>query len=91
MTAREIVIPGQNRFTVSGEGYSTEGEIKHVGGEHYDLDPYLLPMVLCADAVLEGENLIGDPTEGALIVLGVICGFFVARFLRRHEPEVMRK
>ncbi|MER5480968.1 FHA domain-containing protein [Streptomyces sp. NPDC002734] len=27
----------------------------------------------------------------ALIGLGVICGFFVARFLRRHEPEVMRK
>ncbi|MGW5566806.1 FHA domain-containing protein [Streptomyces tendae] len=27
----------------------------------------------------------------ALIVLGVICGFFVARFLRRHEPEVMRR
>ncbi len=27
----------------------------------------------------------------ALIVLGVICGLFVARFLRRHEPEVMRK
>ncbi|MFF5017866.1 FHA domain-containing protein [Streptomyces sp. NPDC001165] len=27
----------------------------------------------------------------ALIVLGVVCGFFVARFLRRHEPEVMRK
>ncbi|MFJ4683632.1 FHA domain-containing protein [Streptomyces sp. NPDC088789] len=26
----------------------------------------------------------------ALIALGVICGFFVARFLRRHEPEVMR-
>ncbi|MFF8732154.1 FHA domain-containing protein [Streptomyces sp. NPDC015171] len=27
----------------------------------------------------------------ALIVLGVVCGFFVSRFLRRHEPEVMRK
>ncbi|MFF9090678.1 FHA domain-containing protein [Streptomyces sp. NPDC014991] len=27
----------------------------------------------------------------ALIALGVACGFFVARFLRRHEPEVMRK
>ncbi|MER5951047.1 FHA domain-containing protein [Streptomyces sp. NPDC001904] len=26
-----------------------------------------------------------------LIVLGVICGFAVARLLRRHEPEVMRK
>ncbi|MGV9241045.1 FHA domain-containing protein [Streptomyces nigra] len=27
----------------------------------------------------------------ALIALGVVCGIFVARFLRRHEPEVMRK
>ena len=25
MTARELVIPGQNRYTVSGEGYSTDG------------------------------------------------------------------
>ena len=74
MTAREIVIPGQNRYTVSGEGYSTAGEISHVGGQHYDLDPYLLPMVLCADAVLDGESLIGDPTEGALIVLGAKGG-----------------
>ncbi|WP_328337683.1 FHA domain-containing protein [Streptomyces violaceus] len=28
---------------------------------------------------------------GALLAIGVLCGFFVARFLRRHEPEVMRK
>ena len=74
MTARELVIPGQNRYTVSGEGYSTEGEISHVGGQSHDLDPYLLPMVLCADAVLDGESLIGDPTEGALIVLGAKGG-----------------
>ncbi|RSS52847.1 FHA domain-containing protein [Streptomyces sp. WAC07061] len=26
-----------------------------------------------------------------LLLLGVICGFAVARLLRRHEPEVMRK
>src|SRR5512132_4145177 len=74
MTARELAIPGQHRFTVSGEGYSIEGEIKHVGGLNIDLDPYLLPMALCADAVLEGENLIGDPTEGALIVLAAKGG-----------------
>ncbi len=67
-------IPGQNRFTVSGEGYSIEGEIKHVGGRNIDLDPYLLPMILCADAVLDGVELIGDPTEGALIVLGAKGG-----------------
>ena len=69
MTARELAIPGQHRFTVSGEGYSIEGDIRHTGGLNVDLDAYLLPMALCADAVLEGENLIGDPTEGALIVL----------------------
>jgi P-type Ca2+ transporter type 2C len=74
MTARELVIPGENRFRVTGEGYSTSGEIKHVGGQHHDLDPYLLPMVLCADAVLDGDQLIGDPTEGALIVLGAKGG-----------------
>jgi hypothetical protein len=28
---------------------------------------------------------------GALLVLGAICAFVVARLLRRHEPEVMRK
>jgi P-type Ca2+ transporter type 2C len=77
MTAREMAIPGQNLFSVSGEGYSTQGEIKHVGGSHFDLDPYLLPMVLCADAVLDGESLIGDPTEGALIVLGAKGGLDV--------------
>lgn len=27
----------------------------------------------------------------ALLVLGIACGFAVARLLRRHEPEVMRK
>jgi Ca2+-transporting ATPase len=31
-------------------------------------------MILCADAVLDGENLIGDPTEGALIVLAAKGG-----------------
>ena len=41
MTAREIVIPGQNRYTVSGEGYSTVGEISHVGGQR--LRPRPLP------------------------------------------------
>jgi P-type Ca2+ transporter type 2C len=74
MTARELAIPGQHRFAVSGEGYSTKGEIKHVGGSHIELDPYLLPMILCADAVLDGESLIGDPTEGALIVLAAKGG-----------------
>ncbi|HZM79415.1 MAG TPA: HAD-IC family P-type ATPase, partial [Candidatus Limnocylindrales bacterium] len=87
MTARELAIPGQHRFTVTGEGYSTGGEIKHVGGTRVDLDPYLLPMVLCADAVLDGENLIGDPTEGALIVLAAKGGLDLEE-TRRTYPRV---
>lgn len=87
MTARELVIPGHNRYTVSGEGYSTTGEISHVGGQRHDLDPYLLPMVLCADAVLDGDALIGDPTEGALIVLGAKGGLDIEE-TRRSLPRV---
>src|SRR4051794_1411653 len=90
MTARQLVIPGGNRYTVSGEGYSTEGAISHIGGQHYNLDPYLLPMVLCADAVLDGEALIGDPTEGALIVLGAKGGLDIpkTRAALPREAEV---
>ena len=32
MTAREFTIPGQNRYKVTGEGYSTKGEFEHRGG-----------------------------------------------------------
>jgi Ca2+-transporting ATPase len=74
MTAREFIVPGQNRFKVTGEGYSTQGELLHAGGAKIDLDAILLPMALCADARLDGENLIGDPTEGALIVLAAKGG-----------------
>ena len=87
MTARELAIPGQHRFTVSGEGYSTAGEIKHVGGLNIDLDPYLLPMILCADAVLDGESLIGDPTEGALIVLAAKGGLDISE-TRSSYPRI---
>ena len=43
-------------------------------------------MVLCADAVLDGENLIGDPTEGALIVLGAKGGLDIEA--TRQLPRV---
>lgn len=87
MTARELAIPGRHRFTVSGEGYGIAGEVRHVGGDRIDLDPYLLPMLLCADAVLDGENLIGDPTEGALIVLAAKGGLDIEE-TRATYPRV---
>ena len=74
MTARQFTVPGQNRYKVTGEGYSTQGQLLHSGETTIDLDEVLLPMALCADARLDGEALIGDPTEGALIVLAAKGG-----------------
>jgi Ca2+-transporting ATPase len=112
MTAREFTIPGQNRYRVTGEGYSTQGELQltrgiapgqpwqkgstayttdgqilSAGGAKIDLDPILLPMALCADARLDGEALIGDPTEGALIVLAEKGGIHVES-AREMYPRV---
>jgi Ca2+-transporting ATPase len=115
MTAREFTVPGQNRFKVTGEGYSTqgnlelsrgipagqpwqkgapaystEGQVLSAGGAKFDLDPIMLPMALCADARLDGEALIGDPTEGALIVLAEKGGVSVegAREMYPRVAEV---
>ena len=69
MTAVELTIPGR-RYTVSGTGYSTEGSIRHAAGQpEVPLESFLLPMVLASDAVATDGDLIGDPTEGALVVL----------------------
>ena len=87
MTAREFTIPGKNHYKVTGEGYSTQGQLLHDGGAKVDLDEILLPMALCADARLDGETLIGDPTEGALIVLAEKGGINVEG-ARKAYPRV---
>jgi Ca2+-transporting ATPase len=69
MTAVELAIPGR-RYAISGNGYSTEGKIKHVAGQpEVPLEQFLLPMMLASDAVVSNGEMIGDPTEGALVVL----------------------
>ncbi|MDP2834028.1 MAG: cation-translocating P-type ATPase [Pseudomonadota bacterium] len=67
MTARAGWFAGR-RFTVSGEGYLAEGEIRFDEPAH-DLRALLLPMALCTDSRVRDGALIGDPTEGALWVL----------------------
>src|SRR5262245_57950153 len=70
MTAVELTIPGR-RYKVSGTGYSSEGKITHVaGGPDTPLEPFMFPLALAADAlVTDAGEMIGDPTEGALVVL----------------------
>ena len=88
MTAVELTIPGR-RYSVSGSGYSTEGAIKHVAGEpEVPLEPFMFPLVLACDAVLTATGeMIGDPTEGALVVLGEKGGLDIGATRERY-PRV---
>ncbi|HEU5240936.1 MAG TPA: HAD-IC family P-type ATPase, partial [Ornithinibacter sp.] len=74
MTAVQLVVVGR-RYAVEGTGYSGQGRITHVAGQaEIPLDPFLLPMVLASDAVMDQGALIGDPTEGALVALAAKGG-----------------
>src|SRR4051812_10013709 len=88
MTAVELTIPGR-RYTISGTGYSTESQIKHVAGEpEVDLEPFMLPLALACNAVLtETGEMIGDPTEGALVVLAEKGGLDLT-LTRERYPRV---
>ncbi len=87
MTAVELTIPGR-QYTISGSGYSTEGTIKHVAGQpDVPLEQFYLPMALAADAVVTNGEMIGDPTEGALVVLAEKGGIDVA-LTRGRFPRV---
>ena len=88
MTAIELTLPGRH-YRVSGSGYSTEGQIKHVAGEpEVPLEPFMLPLALACDAVLtETGEMIGDPTEGALVVLAEKGGLDL-ELTRARYPRV---
>ena len=87
MTARQLVVVGR-RFDVDGEGYSTDGRILRVAGSgDGSLEPFLLPMALANDAVIRDGACIGDPTEGALVVLAAKGGLDVDE-TRRLYPRL---
>ena len=74
MTAVQLAVVGR-RYSIDGVGYGTAGQITRVAGQPVlDLDEFLLPMVLAADAVISDGELIGDPTEGALVALAAKGG-----------------
>jgi P-type Ca2+ transporter type 2C len=74
---------------VSGHGYSTEGRIRTTDGSPLPatIEAALLAMALCTDSELRDGEIIGDPTEGALLVLAEKGGIDTAA-LRRERPRV---
>jgi Ca2+-transporting ATPase len=74
MTVVQMAVVGR-RYAIEGKGYSTDGRITRVAGEaDIPLDEFLIPMVLASDAVVRDGELIGVPTEGALVVLAAKGG-----------------
>src|SRR5689334_9867404 len=74
MTAVEVVNP-TDRYTISGIGYGLEGKVHHAAGRAAALeDATVLPYCVATDATLVGGKVVGDPTEGALLVLAYKAG-----------------
>jgi Ca2+-transporting ATPase len=73
MTAVEVVNP-TDRFTISGIGYGLEGKVHHAAGAAASIEDAILPYLVASDARLVDGEVVGDPTEGALLVLGYKAG-----------------
>ncbi|MET8473009.1 HAD-IC family P-type ATPase [Streptomyces sp. NPDC004856] len=77
MTVVEVV-DAFDRYTVSGTGYGLEGRIHHAAGSSPGIEEAILPHLVASDAALVDGEVVGDPTEGALLVLGHKAGLDVA-------------
>ena len=73
MTVVEV-LDAENRYTVSGIGYGLEGTIHHAVGSESSIEQAILPLLLASDSTLVDGKVVGDPTEGAMLVLGAKAG-----------------
>jgi len=73
MTAVEVVDP-VDQYKISGIGYGLEGKVLHAAGTSISIDGAVLPYIVASDAKLQNGTVVGDPTEGALLVLGHKAG-----------------
>ncbi len=91
MTVTHLFMDGQE-FMVTGEGYEPEGAIRHLSGEPFEmsagLEHLLAGAVLCNGATLRREGrtwrIVGDPTEGALLVAAAKGGIERDRLEAAH-------
>jgi Ca2+-transporting ATPase len=77
VTAVEVLDP-TDRYEISGSGYSLEGRVTHPAGRTDTIADAIMPFVVANDATLVDGKVVGDPTEGALLVLAFKAGIDVA-------------
>ncbi len=64
------VIDPTDRYAITGMGYGLDGEVEHAAGNTNTIESAILPFLIANDAKLVDGKVVGDPTEGALLVLG---------------------
>ena len=69
VTVVEVIDP-TDRYEITGMGYGLEGDVKHTAGNTNTIEQAILPFLIANDAKLVDGKVVGDPTEGALLVLG---------------------
>ncbi len=69
VTVTDVIDP-TDRYAISGIGYGLEGQVEHTAGNTNTIEAAILPFLICNDAKLVDGKVVGDPTEGALLVLG---------------------
>jgi P-type Ca2+ transporter type 2C len=69
VTVVEVIDP-TDRYSITGMGYGLDGEVHHAAGNTDTIEAAILPFVITNDAKLVDGKVVGDPTEGALLVLG---------------------
>ena len=69
VTVVEVIDP-TDRYTITGIGYGLDGEVHHSAGNTNTIEAAILPFLITNDAKLVNGKVVGDPTEGALLVLG---------------------
>jgi len=83
MTAVEVLDP-TDRYTISGSGYELAGNVHHVAGSSDTIEDAILPYIVASDATLADGKVVGDPTEGALLVLAHKAGLDIDATREQH-------
>jgi len=69
VTVVEVIDP-TDRYKITGVGYGLDGQVEHTAGNTNTIEAAILPFLITNDAKLVDGKVVGDPTEGALLVLG---------------------
>lgn len=97
MTVTAITLSSGEKYTVTGNGYEPSGSFLENGkiisvNDHPDLTEIILNGALCTTSTLKEDNghfeILGDPTDGAFVVLGQKEGISRQTLLKKGTVKI---